>query len=92
VNKASTTQNPLNSSVWSGGTSSHAYSKLQDLVGPVFAYDTLTLYNSSNPSQTDTYMWNGATWEAAVKINGNIIADGTVRARAIAADEGFFEE
>jgi len=90
--EASTTQNPLNSSVWSGGTSSHAYSKLQDLVGPVFAYDTLTLYNSSNPSQTDTYMWNGATWEAAVKINGNIIADGTVRARAIAADEGFFEE
>jgi len=58
----------------------------------VFAYDTLTLYNSSNPSQTDTYMWNGATWEAAVKINGNIIADGTVSARAIAADEGFFEE
>lgn len=90
--EASTTQNPLNSSVWSGGTNSHAYDKLEDLVGPVFAYDTLTLYNSSNPSLTDTYMWNGATWEAAVKINGNIIADGTVRARAIAADEGFFEE
>jgi hypothetical protein len=90
--EASTTQNPLNSSVWSGGTASHAYSKLTDLVGTAVAYDMLTLYNSSTPSQTDTKMWNGSSWESAVKINGNIIADGTVGAKAIVADEGFFDD
>jgi len=90
--EASTTQNPNNSSVWSGGTSSHAYAKLIELAGDAVAYDMLTLYNQNTPSQTDTKMWNGSAWESAVKINGNIIADGTIGAKAIVADEGFFED
>lgn len=90
--EGSTTLDPTQASVWTGGTGSHAYSKLVTLVGDARSYDMLTLYNETTPSLTDTYMWNGATWEAAVKINGNIIADGTIAARAIVADEGFFDD
>lgn len=90
--EGSTTANPTTSAPWSGGTGSTAYSVFVNIMGAPIAYDMLTLYNSSNPSLVDTYMWNGATWETAVKIHGNLIADGTIGARAIVADSAFFED
>lgn len=90
--EGATTANPTTSSPWSGGTGSTAYSVFVGIMGNIIAYDILTLYNSSNPALVDTYMWNGSGWETAVKIHGNLIADGTVGARAIVADEAFFED
>lgn len=90
--EGSTNQDPTTNTPWAGGTGSTAYSVFTNIMGAPIAYDMLTLYNSSNVSLVDTKMWNGSTWEDAVKINGNIIADGTIGARALVADEGFFEE
>ena len=57
--------------------------------GPV-KYDVLTQYNSTNPSTAVTKMWTGSTWTTpALTVHGDMIVDGTIRAKSIAADSAF---
>jgi len=56
-------------------------------------YDTITLYNLSNPTEAFTKMWDGASWVApGLTINGDMIVRGTVRAQSLAASDAFLAE
>ena len=57
--------------------------------GPI-KYDVLTQYNTTNPSTAITKMWSGTAWVApSLVIHGDMLVDGTVRAKSLVADNAF---
>lgn len=76
---------------WSTSHANAAMTALRGSTSNVQVGDVLTLYNSSNVSVAETRQWNGSAWvTAALVIHGNMIADGTIAARKIVANNAVF--